>query len=214
MTLQAPQLPARPKRARVPRKTLPVPQPAPGETMVVGLGDWAAYLETDRRLGTAAFRVRYLRGILELMSVSRLHEEIKVSLGKFVETFCEENDLDYRGWGNATQKLEGESAGEPDQSYIFGIETKERPDLVIEVALSSGGIAKLDFWATLQIPEVWIWRKQALKAYVFDGTGYSPVVASRCLPGIDFAVMQEFTLVQPTSKAVREFRARMGHRAL
>lgn len=199
------------KRIRSQRKSLSFPQAAPGENAAVGLTDWETYFELDRRLGASGFRVRFLRGIIEIMSTSKLHEILKKNLAKFLETFCEENSIIYDGHGSATQQIAGESAGQPDESYIFGGEDKEWPDLVIEIALSSGGIDKLDFWATMRISEVWIWENGALHLFVYDKRdGYQSAAVSRWLPGIDLALMQELAALQPTSEAAREFRARIS----
>lgn len=205
----APSAPVRRKRARALGTTLSFPMAAPGEEAMVGLTSWTTYLELDRKLGTPGFRVRYLRGIIEIMSTSKLHETLKKNLARFLEIFCQEKGMDCAGYGSATQQVTGESAGQPDESYVFGAEEKEWPDLIIEVALSSGGIDKLEFWATMQISEVWIWQNNKLQAFVYEQGRYKPVTGSRWLPGIDFALMQELAALQPTSKAEREFRARL-----
>ena len=210
-------VPARPRRVRRPaassspsprRKTLPFPQVAPGEDGVVGLTSWETYLRLDEHFAVPGFRLRYLRGVIEIMSTSRLHELLKENLADFIKAFCGHKGIEYSSYGHATQKRHGESAGDPDGSFIFGTEDKERPDLIIEIALSSGGIGKLDFWATMKISEVWVWQDDALHAFVYDQGQYKQVTDSRWLPGIDFALMQELA-PQRSSTALREFRARM-----
>lgn len=199
----------RPASVRALGNTLPFPSAAPGEIAAAGLASWETYLELDHRMGTSGFRIRYLHGLIEIMSTSRLHELLRFNLARFLEAFCKENGIDYTGYGVATQQILGKAAGQPDESYIFGTEDKEWPDLIIEIALSSGGIDKLDFWATMKISEVWIWQNNRLQAFVYDRDGYQPVTASRWLPGIDFALMQELASMTPSTKAEREFLARM-----
>ncbi|MFN9407014.1 MAG: Uma2 family endonuclease, partial [Dolichospermum sp.] len=44
---------------------------------------------------------------------------------------------------------------------------RKRPDLVIEVVVSSGGIDKLEAYKRLQIPEVWFWMNDELLFYSY-----------------------------------------------
>ena len=46
---------------------------------------------------------------------------------------------------------------EADESYKL-TPGKSRPDLVIEVVFSSGGIRKLEAYKRLKIAEVWCWE--------------------------------------------------------
>ena len=99
--------------------------------------------------------------------------------------------------------------GEPDESYTFGSKRGEAPQLVLEVALSSGGIEKLPFWAEKEIPEVWIWQNGRLHVFGLRGGNYEPLSESRCLPGFPFPLAEELLPMEPPSAAVREFRRRL-----
>src|SRR6185295_16941410 len=51
-----------------------------------------------------------------------------------------------------------------DESWCLGQE-KEFPDLVLEIALTSGGVNKLELYRRLQVPEVWFWRMNTLEMF-------------------------------------------------
>ena len=62
---------------------------------------------------------------------------------------------------------------------------RKRPDLVIEVVVSSGGINKLEAYKRLQIPEVWFWINDELLFYSLGNEGYEAVSKSQLLPSLD-----------------------------
>ncbi len=186
------------------------PMPAPGETALVGLGDWATYKALDQALTKSGHRVRYFNGVFEIMTISFRHESLSGNIGRLVEAFCQFIGMDYQIWGSTTQKEEGSAAGEPDESYTFGLEPKDKPELVIEVGLSSGGIDKLEFWSALGAKEVWIWQNDRLHGFARSADdAFHPMTVSVLLPGLSLALVQEFAVIQPSSRAVREFRARL-----
>lgn len=158
-------------------------------------------------------RVRFHRGGIEIREVTRDHEMLKSQLGHFVSVFCLLNDIDYNAWGSTTQRVEGVMGGEPDDSFSFGEAMKPQPDLFIEVALSSGGIDKLEFWSELKAAEVWIWQNKRLHAFVLSGDGYQPVKQSKVLPGIDLKLIEELAELKPHSKAIREFQQKCARSA-
>ena len=55
-----------------------------------------------------------------------------------------------------------QAGAEPDKSWCIGQE-KEFPDLVLEIALTSGGINKLEIYRRFKVPEVWFWRRNKLE---------------------------------------------------
>src|SRR5262245_21546987 len=112
-------------------------------------------------------RIAYLRGTLELMSPSRDHERITSWIGRLVEVYGEECNVrlaPYRSW---TLKHPDQAGAEPDECYIFGAdETKDRPDLAIEVVWTSGGVDKLEIYRALGIAEVWFWIEDHIDVHV------------------------------------------------
>jgi Uma2 family endonuclease len=103
-----------------------------------------------------------------------------------------------------------EAGGEPDECYCLR-ENKEWPDLVVEVALTSGGFSKRSFCATFPIPELWIWRNDSLEVHDFDPAtaAYHSLPESRQLPGIDLNWLVECSRIEATSQGIKTFRSRL-----
>lgn len=174
---------------------------------------WEQYLSIDELFSESGVRVRFLDHFLEIMApVSLQHENRKSNLGCLVESWCLDKGIEFMVWGNTTLTNPEKSGGEPDESYCFH-EKKEFPDLVIEVALTSGGLSKRAFYATFGIPELWIWREDDLEIHEFnDESGeYDRVSASVVLPGIDTGALVECARMEFASQAIREFRKRIAN---
>ncbi len=204
-----PRKPLRERSAAV-RGDLPFPIPAPGEAAFVGYGNWDTYLMLDGLIGSRSIRVRYNAGIIEIMSISPLHERLKTRLGRFLEAFCDHIGKRYEMLGSATQAQEGRRAAEPDESYAFGPGETDKPDLAVEVALSSGGMDKLSLWASLGVPELWVWQNGALHVFQLQDGRYAPATDSSFLPGFPFHFLPEILEMKNGSEAVREFRRRLA----
>ncbi len=101
-------------------------------------------------------RIAYLEGRLEIMSPSGSHERIKSLIGRLVEVWCLEHDVEFTTVGSWTLEDKTTDRGvEPDECYIFGPPRGAlRPDLAIEVIWTSGGLAKLEIYRKLGVAEV------------------------------------------------------------
>jgi Uma2 family endonuclease len=101
-----------------------------------------------------------------------------------------------------------EAGAEPDESWCVG-EEKEFPDFVLEIALTSGGINKLELYRRFQVPEVWIWQGGGLKIFSLrhDNSSYEPVVKSHLLPKLDVTLLERCVRNHSWQQARREFRA-------
>lgn len=169
---------------------------------------WQQYLSIEKCFEETGTQVRFLHGQLEIMPpVSEHHEERKSHLGRLIEAWCLEKDIDFFTRGNFTMAKPEESGGEPDESYSFG-EKKKWPDLVVEVALTSGGLSKRKFYATFPVPELWIWRKDQLEVHLYnEGTSeYEKAEESVSLAGINLDWLVECSMIPATSQAIRAFR--------
>jgi Uma2 family endonuclease len=73
--------------------------------------------------------------------------------------------------GRLTQGQESDGARlEPDASYSIGPK-QPRPDLAIEITVTSGGINKLAIYGRSQIPEVWFWEDGTIEIYCLRAYG-------------------------------------------
>src|SRR5271166_6180620 len=153
------------------------------ERLVICGVSWERYLAFDKALGDdrPGPRFYYLDGELEIMPR-----------------------------GQATMRKALKQAGaEPDESWCIHGE-KEFPDLALEIALTTGGLSKLD--RRFNVPEVWFWRRQALEIFALrdDGAGYEAVSRSRLLPDLDIALLERCVAIRSWQQARRAFRAGFG----
>lgn len=172
---------------------------------------WSTYvtlrdaLDEDRGGGV---RMTYLEGTLELMSPSTLHEDVKTILARLLEVWATERDVDLRGFGNATFRREASRGGlEPDECYTLGaLADQGTPDLAIEVVVGSPLVDKLDVYARLGVPEVWVWRDGVLTVHCLtEGARYVVDAKSRVLPALDVSQLSSF--VRPGESQTKLARA-------
>ena len=174
---------------------------------------WGDYLSFDKALGDdrPGPRLYYLDGDLEIMTTSSEHERLKEWFGGLLEIYFDTIDIDFVMRGQTTMRDElAEAGAEPDKSWCLH-EEKTHPDLVLEIALTSGGIRKLELYRRFLVPEVWFWRRGKLEAFALreDGSGYDPTDAgrSRLLPGLDLRLLERCTVIRSWREAKRVFRA-------
>src|SRR5437016_3143524 len=146
----------------------PLVQGGEPEQRVVFCGlSWNRYLAFDKKLGDErpGPRLYYLEGELEIMTTSNEHERIKKWIGDLLADYFMEGGSEITPRGQATMRLALKEAGaEPDESWCIGGE-KEIPDLVLEVALSSGDVSKLEIYSRFQAQAVWFWRRNGLEIF-------------------------------------------------
>lgn len=168
---------------------------------------WQKFKAVEPLLDVPGVRVSFLDGVLEIRRMpGKKHEVVKKRIGILIEAYLEIAGIPHTPTGSIT--LESESGlvrREADESYEIG-ENRDRPDLAIEVVVTSGGINKLEAYKRLQISEVWFWEKEGLSSYALQIDGYESIQQSRVLPNLDLQLLTK-ALNEPTHlKAVREFR--------
>ena len=192
------------------------PEPLPDGTepeqrMIICGISWQRYLALDKALGDdrPGPRFYYLGGDLEIMTTSKEHERIKKWLADLLAVYFDEADIDIEPRGQATMRLVLKEAGaEPDESWCIR-EEKEFPDIVLEIALTSGGLNKTEIYRRFHVPEVWFWRKGKLELFALrpDASGYDPVPRSLLLPGLDPGLLERCVRIRSWLEARRSFRA-------
>jgi len=115
-----------------------------------------------------------------------------------------EKGIRYYIRGSFTLMKEGESSGEPDESYCIGSD-KEIPDLVIEVIITSGSINKLDVYKPKGVPEVWFWKNNQLQVFHLKESEYQEVTHSKFFPELDLNLLLNYTQYQDQYDAVQAF---------
>jgi Uma2 family endonuclease len=157
----------------------------------------------------AGVRMFYLDGEIELMSPSGSHEGIKKTIARLVEAYADERGLEFNGFGSWTLKNAPKERGaEPDECYVIGATTKPKPDLVIEVIWTSGGLDKLALYAGLGVRELWVWKRPGkIEVHALRGEVYEEIARSELLPEIDLDALAGFIAMPSQSQAVRAYRA-------
>jgi len=158
-------------------------------------------------------KLAYLDGAVELMSPSRDHERINYKIGQIVTFYCVELGIPIAGYGKWTLKNEAKEAGaEPDECFIFDAdpEAKDRPDLVIEVIWTSGGIDKLEIYRRLGISEAWFWDDDTIVVYVLGSNGYERRERSTWLPDLELGLVCQLAKLATANEQVQALRASLG----
>ena len=168
----------------------------------------------EMRGDKAVPRIQYLEGELEIMSPSIDHERIRSFIGRLVETWCIDRDIEMTPFGSWTLKEKKQERGaEADECYIFGTELRERPHLAIEVEWTRGGLDKLEIYKKLGVEEVWIWRKGVIQVYVLAGDEFERVQRSRVLPDLDLELLTSMLGHATLTQAVRAYRKALAERS-
>ncbi len=180
----------------------------PEERIIVCSMGWQGYLALDKSLGDdrSGPRLYYHDSNLEIMSTSSEHERIKKWIASLVEVYFEEKEIENMPRGQATMTLLESTGAEPDESWCIG-EEKQWPDIVLEIALTSGGLDKLQIYRRFSVPEVWIWRNDKLEVHALRDDEYVRQTASTILPGLDIALIERCVAIPRWLEARREFRA-------
>ncbi|MDB9310248.1 Uma2 family endonuclease [Aphanizomenon sp. CS-733/32] len=169
---------------------------------------WREFKAVEQLIERPGLRLSFLDGVLEIRKMSgKKHETIKERIGSLLEIYLEFLELDFTPTGSVTLENELEKVKkEGDKSYELGANRK-RPDLVIEVVVSSRGINKLEAYKRLQISEVWFWINDELLLYSLGNGVYETVTKSQLLPSLDVDLLMRCINIENHAQALREFRA-------
>jgi Uma2 family endonuclease len=169
---------------------------------------WQEFKAVEQLIDRPGVRLSFLDGVLEIRKVpGKKHETTKERIGALLEIYLEFLGLDFTPTGSMTLENESEKVKrEADKSYELGL-NRERPDIVIEVIVTSGGIDKLEAYKRLKIPEVWFWINNQLSFYRLENEGYENVSQSQLLPNLDVALLMHCIQIESHAQALREFRS-------
>lgn len=184
---------------------VPIPDAADQRVRLYGVG-WAEYEALCAMRGDGSVpRITYLEGTVELISPSLDHEYIKKNLARLVEAWAVRERIRVTGLGSWTvKKAEAERGAEPDECYVLG-DRRDRPDLAIEVVITSGGIDKLAVYRGLDVPEVWFWEGGKLSVWVLGAHGYAQVDTSALLPTLDLLKLARCATIPDQLDAIDTF---------
>lgn len=158
---------------------------------------------------TRSIRLAYLDGQVEIMTISTDHETFKCLMALLLGIYFVEKDISFTPTGSATlQAEERGSSKEPDLSYRFGEERRQRnrPDLVIEIVFTSGTVKKLEYYRRFDVPEVWFWEDGVFTVYRLQESGYEQVTSSQILPDLDLILLAQCLQMAEEKEAMKYFR--------
>ena len=178
------------------------------EPILIDGMSWREFKAVEQLLDRPGVRLSFLDGVLEIRRMpGRRHETAKQRISTLVDLYLEYAGIDFTPTGSVTLESEsGKVKREADLSYELGA-NRERPDLVVEVVVTSGGINKLEAYKRLQIPEVWFWENGRLRLYSLSEDGYAEVDRSLVLPDLDVLLLARCINIENHLQAMREFRA-------
>lgn len=179
----------------------------PEEKFITSGVGWQAYEKLVASLGdSSCYRVAYLSGTLEIISLSRNHEFDKENIGRLLEEYFIANRIRFWGLGSTTFRREDKQAGkEPDKSYCIGTD-KEFPDLAIEVVYTSGGVDTLEIYKRLGIREVWFWHNSQFQVYCLQDNEYQQQSSSQLLPDLDLSLLAQYVTIKDPLEAMIQWR--------
>ena len=116
---------------------------------------WQQFKIVEPLLDVPGVKLSFLDGVLEIRRMpGKKHEVVKKRIAALLEVYMEHTGIDFVPTRAMTLENEaGLVKREADESYELG-QDRERPDLAIEVVITSGGIDKLKAYKRLNIPEV------------------------------------------------------------
>ncbi|NEO87109.1 MAG: Uma2 family endonuclease [Spirulina sp. SIO3F2] len=182
------------------------------ETLLADLGE-------ERRVP----RINYCNGILEVMSPLPAHERPHRIIADIVKALLDAQGRDWEDFGSTTFKKPKTAGLEPDTCFYIQNAEQVRslmrmdmaknppPDLAIEADVTSK--TTLETYATLQVPEVWIYDRERLTIYVLQGDEYQTSLNSRVFPNVSIATeipeLVQTAIATGTSTMLRNLRRRL-----
>lgn len=175
---------------------------------------WSEFKMIEPILDRPGIRLSYLDGALEITEMpGRSHETIKKRIAALVEAYLDFLGIEYTPTGSMTlESEESQVKREADESYELGLD-RDRPDLAIEVVVTSGGISKLSAYQRLKIAEVWFWEQEILSIYQLTADSYRLSEKSVCLPNLDISLLVECTKMTNHTQALQQFRQTYNHQS-
>lgn len=190
--------------------TVPLQQMPKAESLLFEGFTWREFKVAEQLLDRPGYRLAFLDGTLEICKMpGEPHETVKKRICGLLELYLLAAGFDFTPTGSMTLESEAESVKrEADESYKLA-PGRMRPDLAIEVVVTSGGINKLESYRRLKIAEVWFWEDGVLELYHLRGEGseryYEPITCSEAIPGIDLELLQRCILMANHVDALKTF---------
>lgn len=170
---------------------------------------WDIYLQLIKDLGDdRRVRLTFNRGVLEIMSPKRLHEQVTRLVDMVVTLLAFELGLNVDNCGSMTLRVESaQRGGEPDSCFYIANEAAVRgvdeinlqihppPDIVLEVDITSPSLDKFGLYFAARVPEVWRYDGARMSFHVLAGERYETAAHSLCFPHLSSAMLERYLTV-------------------
>lgn len=198
---------------------------SPGSHLLINDVTWEQYetlladLGGDRRVP----RLNYCNGTLEIMSPLPAHERPHRIIAYIVTAILDAQDRPWEDFGSTTFKKPKRAGLEPDTCFYIqnaerartlmclDMDTDPPPDLAIESDVTSK--TTFDAYATLQVPEVWVYDRGRLTIYLLQDGNYQPGTISQVFPNLPITTwlpeLVQAALENGTSTLLRTLRRQL-----
>lgn len=173
---------------------------------------WDTYVQLLDELGDESkIRLTFNRGVLEIMSPKRLHEQITRLVDMVVTLLAFELGLNVDNCGTMTLRLESaQHGGEPDSCFYIANEAAVRgveeiklqihppPDIVLEVDITSPSLDKFGLYLAVRIPEVWRYDGAHMNFYKLGAEQYEETSNSLSFSHLTAAMLESYLAIGRT----------------
>jgi Uma2 family endonuclease len=170
---------------------------------------WHTYLQLLEELGDdRSVRLTFNRGVLEIMSPKRLHEQITRLVDMVVTLLAFELGLNVDNCGAMTLRVAAaERGGEPDSCFYIANEAAVRgvdeidlqvhppPDIVLEVDITSPSLDKFGLYLAARVPEVWRYDGKHMSFHTLAGERYENASHSLCFSHLTAAMLERYLTI-------------------
>ena len=146
---------------------------------IITEASWSDFINLDVRGAKKSFR----NGVVTIVSPGRNHEILADLIRSVIWAYCRQENLALFPYNSTTLKVENKEGKEPDVAYCINTD-KEKPDLAIEINLTSGSVDDLTKYQYLKIPEVWLWENKKINFYSLEQNRYLNIKRSEVLNGL------------------------------
>ncbi len=183
---------------------------------------WEQYCDFRDDPANNGIRMTYADGVLLLMTVGYLHERIRTLISLLLSDWLESAAIPVISAGQWTLRQALKKRGlESDNCYYISnlhkiegnldidLEDDPPPDLAIEVDITTKSAMKFAVYASLQVPEIWVWQDSGFHIYRLRDGEYHVQQTSEELPGFPLEVASRVILEHATRNdlvAIQAFR--------
>jgi Uma2 family endonuclease len=196
----------------------------PGSAIQINGVSWDDYVTLLEQLGDCrSTRLAYDQGVLEIRMPGQPNEAINRVLAAIALTLAEEFGFEFNDLGSMTMNRAALGQGvEPDSCFYIQnaqagqglgreIPAELPPDLALEVDIATRSESKLKIYQAMQVPEVWLYRRDAISLRCLIAGEYREVSHSRAFPAISAIQLEQWVQLRKTGtdltvvRSVRQF---------